>query len=223
VKILKATNISFCSDCIHYHLSGCSTERLLIDNLAEEDNSCRKKIHSVKIGDESWIYRASDDEESRYILGIAGERPLICFGINPSTAQPGNIDPTIRSVSRIAKHNGYDSWIMLNIYPQRATDTDNIHIHINPELLDENLFYINEILKLYKPYELWAAWGNLITKRDFLMICFEEISNVAKQNGCNWITFGETNKSSHPRHPLYLKTSAEKNRFDYSLQNIEQL
>ena len=215
---MKDININLCSDCIHSHLSGCSRERLLKGNSAKEDISCRKKICSVKIGDENWIYRASDDEESRYILGIAGERPLICFGINPSTARPGNIDPTIRSVSRIAKHNGYDSWIMLNIYPQRATDPDNIHININLEIHDENLFYINEVLKLYKPDELWASWGNLITKRDFLMKCFEKISNVSKQHGCNWITFGETNKSRHPRHPLYLKTSAEKYRFDYSLQ-----
>jgi hypothetical protein len=197
----------------------CSRERLSKDGLAVGDKSCRKKIYSVKIDEQNWIYRASDDGKNRYILGIAGERPLICFGINPSTAEPGNTDPTIRSVTRIAKNNGYDSWIMLNIYPQRATNPDNIHININLELLDENLFYINEILELYKPDELWAAWGNLIAKRDYLMKCLERISKMAKQHNCNWITFGEINKSGHPRHPLYLKTSAEKYQFDYCLLN----
>lgn len=103
---------------------------------------------------------------------------------------------------------------MLNIYPQRATDPNYIDEIINPELLDENLYYINEILELYKPDELWAAWGNLITKRDFLINCFAEISQLVAQHQCNWITFGGINKSGHPRHPLYLKTSASKNRFD---------
>ncbi|HVI39311.1 MAG TPA: DUF1643 domain-containing protein [Anaerovoracaceae bacterium] len=220
---MEGKNINICSDCIQYHLMGCSRERLSKSDLTDDIKSCRKKIYSAKIDEQNWIYRASDDEKNRYILGIAGERPLICFGINPSTAEPGNTDPTIRSVTRIAKHNGYDSWIMMNIYPQRATDPDNIDINIDLELLNKNLFYISEILELYKPDELWAAWGNLINKRDFLMKCLERISNVAKQNNCNWITFGEINKSGHPRHPLYLKTSAEKHRYlhDYDKTKLQ--
>jgi hypothetical protein len=219
VKALEGKNINLCSDCIHYHLSRCSIEQLAKDDLVDGDKSCRKKIYSVKIDEENWIYRASDDDKIRYILGIVGERPLICFGINPSTAEPGNTDPTIRSVMRIAKHNGYDSWIMLNIYPQRATDPDNIDINIDMELLKENFYFINGILELFKPDELWAAWGNLITKRDFLMKCLESISDAVKQHNCSWITFGGINKSGHPRHPLYLKTDAEKYKFDYCLLN----
>lgn len=214
---MESLNNNSCQDCLHYYLSGCSIERLPKGDLTDDIKSCKKKIHKVMINEENWIYRASDDDKNRYILGIDGKRPLICFGINPSTARPGNTDPTIRSVTRIAKHNGYDSWIMLNIYPQRATDPDNIDKNINAELLDDNLYYINEILELYRPDELWAAWGNLITKRDFLIKCFEKISNVIKQHNCNWITFGKINTSGHPRHPLYLKTSSDKYRFEYSL------
>ena len=36
-----------------------------------------------------WIYAPSFDSEYRYILGTRGEKPLICVGINPSTAKPG--------------------------------------------------------------------------------------------------------------------------------------
>ena len=58
----------------------------------------------------------------RYVLGRVGRRPLVCIGINPSTAQPGALDPTLKSVERLANANGFDSWIMFNVYPQRATN-----------------------------------------------------------------------------------------------------
>jgi len=204
-----------CQDCIHYYSSGCSGEHVSKDELAKGDKSCRKKIYKITINEENWIYRASDDDENRYILGIDGKRPLICFGINPSTARPGIADPTIRSVSRIAKRNGYDGWIMLNIYPQRKTNPNEIDEAVNQKLLDENLFYINEILQLYRPRELWAAWGNLITKRKFFKDCLAEISNLVKLHKCKWIAFGKINKSGHPRHPLYLNTGANMYHFEY--------
>lgn len=65
---MENTNINSCNDCIQYHLTGCSIERLSKDDLAVGDKSCRKKIYSVKIDEQNWIYRASDDEKNRYIL-----------------------------------------------------------------------------------------------------------------------------------------------------------
>ena len=64
--------------------------------------------------------------EYRYILGTRGTRPLICVGINPSTAAPDALDPTLQSVERIALTNGYDSFLMFNVYAQRATRPDDM-------------------------------------------------------------------------------------------------
>lgn len=211
---MEDIKITYCSDCIHHSEFGCNGKQLSKEN-SNENMICKRKISKVIAGEQTWIYKASDDDKNRYILGIIGNRPLICFGINPSTARPGNTDPTIRSVSRIAQYNGYDSWIMLNIYPQRATNPNHIDTTINPELLDENLYYINEIIQLCKPEELWAAWGNLINKRDFLMNCFTEISKLVLQHQCHWIRFGGTNKSGHPRHPLFLRTDSIKYDFNH--------
>ncbi len=49
-----------------------------------------------------------------------GERLLICIGINPSTAAPGDLDNTLKSVG-IAAGRVYDSFLMFNVYAQRAT------------------------------------------------------------------------------------------------------
>ena len=69
-----------------------------------------------------WYYEPHTYQSYRYVLGRVGKHPLVCIGINPSTAQPGALDPTLKSVERLAAANGFDSWIMFNVYPQRATD-----------------------------------------------------------------------------------------------------
>ena len=59
-----------------------------------------------------WLYVPNTYSEYRYILGTRGQKPLICVGINPSTAAPDALDPTLQSAQRIALNNGYDSFLM---------------------------------------------------------------------------------------------------------------
>ena len=58
-----------------------------------------------------WLYVPNTYSEYRYILGTRGKKPLICVGINPSTAAPDALDPTLQSAQRIALANGYDSFL----------------------------------------------------------------------------------------------------------------
>ncbi len=53
-----------------------------------------------------WLYVPDHYSEYRYILGTIGSHPLICIGINPSTAVPGRLDNTLKSAERIAFYNG---------------------------------------------------------------------------------------------------------------------
>ena len=85
-----------------------------------------------------WLYVPDFYTEYRYILGTRGKNPLICIGINPSTAAPDALDNTLKSVSRIAEANGYDSFLMFNVYAQRATDPDLMDTVFNSRLHEEN-------------------------------------------------------------------------------------
>ncbi len=78
------------------------------------------------ITETQWLYERTTDNYARFVLGTIGNNPLICFGINPSTAEPGNLDPTINYVSSIATSNGFDCFVMLNVYPQRATNPNSL-------------------------------------------------------------------------------------------------
>ena len=75
----------------------------------------------------NWIYKTDASNSARYILGIEGKNPLICVGVNPNTAEPNHLNRTLKSVETFSKMNGYDSWLMLNLYPQRATYPKHHH------------------------------------------------------------------------------------------------
>ena len=93
-----------------------------------------------------WYYEPHTYQPYRYVLGRVGRRPLVCIGINPSTAQPGALDPTLKSVERLANANGFDSWIMFNVYPQRATNPNDMDKTPDRALCDENLRWLQAVL-----------------------------------------------------------------------------
>ena len=94
-----------------------------------------------------WIYVPDHYSEYRYILGTRGQRPLICIGVNPSTAVPGALDNTLKSVERIALHNGFDSFLMFNVYAQRATLPEDMDREMNPVLHAENMKAFRYVLE----------------------------------------------------------------------------
>ena len=97
---------------------------------------------------DKWLYVPDFYSEYRYILGTRGKNPLICIGINPSTAEPDHLDNTLASVQRIALHNGFDSFIMFNVYAQRATDPDHMEKNFNPFLHEENMKAFEHVLSI---------------------------------------------------------------------------
>ena len=161
-----------------------------------------------------WLYAPNFYSEYRYILGTRGENPLICIGINPSTAQPGDLDNTLKSVERIALGNGYDSFIMFNVYAQRATDPDAMEKTCNLSLHRENMEAFRYVLSISKSPAVWAAWGTIIEKREYLSDCLQDMIAIGKEYGANWLCAGKVSKKGHPHHPLYLRKDEVLRQFD---------
>ncbi len=152
-----------------------------------------------------WLYAPCFYSEYRYILGTRGKKPLICIGINPSTARPGELDNTLKSVERIALGNGFDSFIMFNVYAQRATDPDAMERSCNYALHRENLEAFRYVLSLSEAPAVWAAWGTIIEKREYLPQCLKDMLAVGEELGARWYCAGKRSKKGHPHHPLYLR------------------
>ena len=165
---------------------------------------------------EDWLYVPNHYSEYRYILGTKGNNPLICIGINPSTAAPNDLDNTLKSVERIALGNGYDSFIMFNVYAQRATKPDDMDKELNEALHRENMKAFRYILSLYKEEKpsVWAAWGTIIEMRPYLKDCLKEMLQIGKEFDACWYTSGAISKKGHPHHPLYLRKDSGLDLFD---------
>ncbi len=162
-----------------------------------------------------WLYVPCDFRPYRYILGTKGQKPLICIGINPSTAAPGDLDNTLKSVERVAHHNGFDSFTMFNVYAQRATDPDCMDAACNRRLHEENMAAFRYVLaNAGEQPTVWAAWGTIIEKRDYLWDCLREMIAIGEEYGARWVTAGRRSIKGHPHHPLYLRKDSLIEDFD---------
>lgn len=207
------------------HIPSTCTQSLDIMTFEEALEEERRTEHSYDSG--RWLYLPCRYCDYRYILGTRGVNPLICIGINPSTAAPGDLDNTLKSVERIALFNGFDSFIMFNVYPQRATDPDHMDDKLNERLHRENMKAFEYILSLYgaghKP-AVWAAWGTIIEKRPYLRDCVTDMVKRGGKYGARWYTAGARSKAKgHPHHPLYLKKDSAVEPFGGIMEYLESL
>ena len=163
---------------------------------------------------EKWLYAPNFYSEYRYILGTRGKNPLICIGINPSTAEPDHLDNTLKSVERIAHGNGFDSFIMFNVYAQRATSPDDMEKECNHALHKENLEAFRYVLSSSEKPVVWAAWGAIIEKRKYLPLCVRDMLVAGEEYGASWCCAGAITKKGHPHHPLYLRKDEKIRPFD---------
>lgn len=142
------------------------------------------------------------DDTERFILGESGANPIICFGINPSTANDIKYDPTILKIRKIASENNCDSWVMLNLYPQRATNPNDMHKKADNDLKIKNYEVIRSVFNIYPNALTLASWGNAIEKRKYLKDCLNEILAIAPDR--KWVCRGKLTVKGNPRHQLYV-------------------
>ena len=201
-----------------------SGETALLDLVRFDEALAAAQRPSPDYDVSKWLYVPNFYSEYRYILGTRGEKPLICVGINPSTAAPDDLDNTLKSVERVAHHNGFDSFIMFNVYAQRATDPDDMELTYNAALHGENMKAFSHALSLDRTGApaVWAAWGTIIEKRDYLPACVRDMIAIGNSYGARWYSAGKKSKKGHPHHPLYLRKDSLLEEFDVD-GYVEQL
>lgn len=197
------------------HIPLAETQTVQIEPFYEALEESKKQT-GIEYDVRDWLYVPNHYGEYRYILGTTGKKPLICIGINPSTAAPNDLDNTLKSVERIALGNGFDSFIMFNVYAQRATRPQDMDKELNETLHRENMKAFDYVLSLYEGENpaVWAAWGNIVEMRPYLKTCLREMVEIGKRHGAVWYSSGKISKKGHPHHPLYLKKDSPLDYFD---------
>jgi len=140
--------------------------------------------------------------EYRYVLwrkwawnGYADQ--VMFVGLNPSTADETEDDPTIRRCIGFAKSWGYSGLLMMNAFAFRATNPKVMMAAADPvgPSNDEAFGYRRKQVGL-----IVAAWGNHCSKEREL----EVLQSINEPVYC----LG-TNQSGSPKHPLYIKASTQ--------------
>lgn len=155
--------------------------------------------------EDQYIYETNADNTARFVIGTKGKNPLIVMSINPSVGSPTRTSPTLGTVRHIAADYGYDSWIILCLYPQRATHLNELDQNANPQLVEENEKVIKEILSQFPDHKIWAAWGTHYHARFFFPQCLKKIVEIANEYHESWMHYGPLDEDDTPRYCLYLE------------------
>ena len=91
---------------------------------------------------------------------------------------------------------------MLNLYPQRATNPNDMHIKADNNLNKKNYEAIRSVFNIYPNALTLASWGNAIEKRKYLKDCLKEILAIAPDR--KWVCRGKLTVKGNPRHQLYV-------------------
>jgi len=145
----------------------------------------------------------------RYSLTrIWGEGLLAGFiMLNPSTADGETDDPTIRACTAFTRRWGLSGFVVANLWPLRATDPADLAA----ATMDERCGPVEaDLTKIFAPlsrYERFiAAWGTHdICGIDARITAVKGFAfNANRKLHCvGWCSDG------NPRHPLYVKRSAD--------------
>ena len=140
----------------------------------------------------------SDDKKYRYLLTRIwdNDKRMVNFiGLNPSTANQIDNDPTMRRCIAFAKSWGYGGLYMTNLFAYRTSKPEELMKTIDP-IGKENDKYLLEIEK--KVDAVVFAWGanGTFLNRD------KQVLNFISKGYYIALT-----KDKHPRHPLYLKAN----------------
>lgn len=124
----------------------------------------------------------------------------MCIGLNPSTANSEENDPTITRLVGILSVNGYGGFHMMNLYGLISTDPNGLTSHPNPE--GENNKWVFNVRQLCQ--DVIFCWGN-----------FRQAQHRGKKMALKYpeaLCFGK-NKNGSPKHPLYLPKDVHITKF----------
>lgn len=139
---------------------------------------------------------------------LKGQNDFAMFiGLNPSTADETEDDPTIRRCIAFAKSWGYGAICMANLFAYRATQPKDMMQVAEPIGLSNG----DHLIRIAREAsEVVACWGQdgCFNHRDADVIALFEMSGLASKLRCIGI-----NKDGTPKHPLYLPKDSKREGF----------
>jgi len=124
-----------------------------------------------------------------------GKPKVMFIGLNPSTADEINNDPTVTRCINYSKSWGYGGMYMMNIFSFRTTYPSELIKCKNPIGIDNDQWIKRISKEVDKCIGAWGNYGNLFNRS-------EDILKIVPNLYCLKI-----NGTGEPAHPLYLKST----------------
>ena len=163
------------------------------------------------------IQTAYIDGDYRYYLTRFWEESkgaVVFIMLNPSTADAGHDDPTIRACVDFAKNLGYGGMYIVNLFAFRATNPDKLNEVLDP-FGPENYSFVTKLCESSIVKQIICAWGSKLPLK------YPEAGRdmVKKLNHKGITTFAlKVNLDGNPTHPLYLKRLLKPFEFTYEVK-----
>ncbi len=144
----------------------------------------------------------SNDRIYRYALWRTwrvGDGHVLFIGLNPSTADETEDDPTIRRCIGFAKDLGYGGMYMVNLFAYRATNPKELMKTESPIGPSNNHYLQRYVDPISFNIACWGTRGVYLNRG-------QQVRDILGDNCLH--CFGLT-KNGQPRHPLYLPKKTE--------------
>lgn len=143
----------------------------------------------------------------RYVLWRVWDDSLpyaMCIGLNPSTANSEDDDPTISNLTRILRNNGFGGLYMTNLFAMISANPEDLRQC--PDPLKDNDVWLDKVQRLC--HGIIFCWGN------FKQAEYRAKKIMNDHRYRNALCFGK-NKNGSPKHPLYLKNNVKLQLFQH--------
>ncbi len=160
---------------------------------------------STAIFSECGLYRRGLSRDMSTFFDTDGDEqhvpPLVCIGLNPSTADAMKDDATIRRDKHFTRAWGFGRFVKLNAYDYRSTDPGAMfkaERDGTPINTDDNNRMILRVVDyaLGRQGKIWVAWGGKISERRQRELACDLLGDVEL-----WCI--NTNQDGTPVHELY--------------------
>ncbi len=134
----------------------------------------------------------------RHFWGEPGEaeRAIAWIGLNPSTADENQLDPTLRRIRGFSTDWGYNCFYMLNAFGFRATDPKVMRAAADPVGPENDRWILEMTGKVDRTVCAWGRHATFLHRQERLFTLLAD----------RHLYYLEKTKDGIPKHPLYLRS-----------------
>lgn len=142
----------------------------------------------------------SPDRRHRYSLVhrwdplFGGDRLILWIGLNPSTADEQQLDPTLTRIRSFSRREGFDGFWMANLFGLRTPYPKEMMADPDPVGAGNDASLLEAAERCEKIVAAWGVSGVYQARADAVVQLF-----AGRELWCLGTTQG-----GHPRHPLYV-------------------